>query len=496
MTGAATRRKIQEGSVLHGNQTARPAAASEKRDATDLLNGKDPKGADQADSSGGERSGNAAMVLLQLQADMRKARSLTELGYFIANESRALLRAQQIIVFEGGTARAPRVHTVSSMTTVDRASPLVLWLEAVLNALRKSAGLDKVHEFEAAAFGAEFASAQNAYPLPHLLWVPWITGEGRGMAGMLLARSSPWGEHEIRIAQYLAGAFAHAWNAFPQAQTPRTLVAAVLRRKLLLCALIVAVLLVPVPMTALAPVEVVPRETSIVTPGVEGVVAAIHVEPNGTVKSGQLLVSLSDTIARNRAEIAERDVLVAQSRYKKSTQLAFVDPRGRHEMAIARSELDLKIAERDYAKELLGRTAIRAERDGVAFFADKKDLVGKPVVVGEKLMEVANPEVTEFRIELPVSDAIVINDGARVKVFLDSDPLNPVEARLVRAAYKAVAREAQQFSFRLVAEAADPGQSKLRLGVRGTAQVFSDQVPFGFYLLRRPIAAARQWLGI
>lgn len=253
---------------------------------------------------------------------------------------------------------------------------------------------------------------------------------------------------------------------------------------------------VPVPMTALAPVEIGPRETFVVTPGVEGIVRSIEVEPNAEVKAGQVLATLNDTAPRNRAEIAEREVLVADTKYRKTAQLAFVDARGRHEMAIARAELDLKIAERDYARELLQRTEIRAERDGVAFFADKKDLIGKPVTVGEKLMEIANPVSSEFRIELPVADAIVLRDNARVKIFLNSDPLNPVEARLVRASYKAAAREAQQFAFRLIAEATEPGTTAPRLGMRGTAQIYSDRVPLGFYLFRRPIAAARQWSGL
>ena len=144
---------------------------------------------------------------------------------------------------------------------------------------------------------------------------------------------------------------------------------------------------------------------------------------------------------------------------------------------------------------MLQRTEIRAERDGVAFFADKKDLVGRPVTVGESLMELADPRTSEVRIDLPVGDAIVLHDGARIKVFLDSDPLRPIEARLARASYKAAPREAQQFAFRLVAYAAQAEGTAPRLGMRGTAQIYSDNVPLGFYLFRRPIAALRQWSG-
>ena len=445
-------------------------------------------------SSDGARQETAATALLRLQADLRKAASEAELGYFIANEARTALRAQQIAVFTPGVGGRLAVQTVSSLTTVDRASPMVLWLESIPRALSKEGTLDKVREFEAAAMAGQFGSVVETYPLRYLMWVPWLSRDGAALNGMILARATPWSEHDAKIATYLASAFAHAWAAIVKPKASRL----VTRRSTLLVTAIAACLMaIPVPMTALAPAEIGPRQTTIVTAGIEGVVNSVEVEPNASVTTGQVLVRLNDTSLRNRAAIAEREALVAETKYKKAVQLAFVDARGRHEMAIARSELDLKLAERDYARELLARTEIRAERDGIAFFADKKDLLGKPVSVGEKLMEVADPNSSEFRIELPAADAVVLHERARVKVFLDSDPLNPVEARLVRAAYKAAPREAQQFAFRLVAEVAeDAPAAKLRLGMRGTAQIYSDQVPLGFYLFRRPIAAFRQWSGL
>ena len=102
----------------------------------------------------------------------------------------------------------------------------------------------------------------------------------------------------------------------------------------------------------------------------------------------------------------------------------------------------------------------------------------------------------EFKIDLPVADAIVLKNGARVKVFLDSDPLNPVEARLVRADFQARPRENQQLAFRLVAALDGSANRSLRLGIRGTAQVYSDKVPLAFYLFRRPLSAVRQWIGV
>jgi hypothetical protein len=35
-----------------------------------------------------------------------------------------------------------------------------------------------------------------------------------------------------------------------------------------------------------------------------------------------------------------------------------------------------------------------------------------------------------------------------------------------------------------------------RLGLRGSAKIDGQMVPLGYFLLRRPLAVARQWLGV
>lgn len=444
-----------------------------------------------------EQVNAATAALLKLQADLLDIRTRTELAYFVANEPRLILRAQQVVVLSRSSRGDMRVRAVSSVTAVERSSPAILWFESIMHALDEAHGLAVDCGFKATAFGGGYQGFGKSYPLGHLLWVPWLDREGKVFAGMLMARTTPFTSQEAALGRHLAGSFSQAWRALgaPGWRKSRFLRAS---RTTLIGGSIAALIAmaVPVPMTALAPVEVAPRAPTIVTAGVEGVILGVHVEPNQPIVRGQVLVRMVDTTLRNRFEIAEREVGVAAMRYKKAAQLAFTDIRGRHELAIAQAELELKTSERNYAADLLERSEIKADRAGVAFFADKKDLVGKPVSVGEKLMEIANPAEIEFRIDLGVADAIVLRDEARVKIFLDSDPLRSIEAKLVRSAYRARVRENQQLAFRLVAEAEPEAVGALRLGARGTAQVYSDRVPLGFYLLRRPLAAARQWFGI
>ena len=111
-------------------------------------------------------------------------------------------------------------------------------------------------------------------------------------------------------------------------------------------------------------------------------------------------------------------------------------------------------------------------------------------------MEIADPARVEIRIDVPVSDSIILAPGARVTAYLDSDPLRPLAATIVRADYQARARDNGAMAFRVVAELSDAQATPPRLGIRGTAQLYGSSVSLGFYLLRRPISALRQWIGV
>lgn len=440
--------------------------------------------------------GSSVGVLLKIEGELRKIRSLPELDCLVANETRLVTRSQQTFVFLRMHAATPELTAVSAMAAIDRSAPLMVWIEALVQQLRTEHGLQASREFSASSITVARGIDYPHYPLQFMLWTPFLDLDGQLIGGILQARMSPWTEADQIVSRRLADASAYtllmlsgrsaSWR-LPR-PSPRAMAMAGVAG-LALC-------LVPVAMSALAPVEVTPKNAFVVTAPVDGVVDRILVEPNAPVKAGQPLVQMADTVLKNRLEIAEREVVVAEAKLKKSAQLAFVDARGRHELGVAHAEMQLRSAERDYARELLQRATIKADRDGVAFFTDPKDLIGRPVAVGERLMDLADPLQLEFKIDLPVADAIVLKNGARVKVFLDSDPLNPVEARLVRADFQARPRENQQLAFRLVAALDGSANRSLRLGIRGTAQVYSDKVPLAFYLFRRPLSAVRQWIGV
>jgi len=155
--------------------------------------------------------------------------------------------------------------------------------------------------------------------------------------------------------------------------------------------------------------------------------------------------------------------------------------------------VEQKRAELNYARDLLQRSEVRAERDGIAVFADADRLVGKPVRTGERLMELADPQQAELKIELDVGDVIPFPSDAGVALFLDSDPLQRHDAQLTSVAYEAAMTAAGLLAYRLDARFLSKTP---RIGLRGTAKIYGEYVPLAAYLFRRPLAALRKTVGL
>ena len=137
----------------------------------------------------------------------------------------------------------------------------------------------------------------------------------------------------------------------------------------------------------------------------------------------------------------------------------------------------------------------RAPRAGLVIFDDANELVGRPVVTGQRLMAIADRARVLARIDVPVDDSIVLDDGARVRLFLDSAPTRAVEAVLAHASHDAQMTPGNLFAYRADARLS-PDEAVPRLGVRGTAEVYGPRSSALLYLFRRPLSYVRQHYGL
>ena len=438
---------------------------------------------------------NAAMLaLLRVEADTRRAADLTELVHLIANETRKLVRARQVFVLQRRSRRY-RIEAISSVDIVDRNAPLVGWIERMVQSLASDVGLAEPREFALPAYCDADDVEAATYPFRNFIWVPFKLRDDTVFGGVLLAREQVWLDADGVVIRRLAACFSHAWGALVGTRRLKRSGRSARFVTPFVGIAILAALAIPVPMTALAPAQVVPKDAFVVAAPIDGIISKITVDPNSTVADGSPLVMFDDVRLRNEFELAQRQVELAGSKLKKASQAAFDDADARRELRLAISELELRQAELAYAEELLSKVTIRAKHAGIAVYSSPREWIGRPVKTGERIMEIADPGRVELQIALPVSDALLLAPGAGVKLYADAEPLNAIAATVTQASHEAAVDDTGVLSYRLTAKFDDAGDAP-RIGMRGTAQVYGQDAALFFYLFRRPISSLRQRFGL
>ncbi|WP_061237468.1 efflux RND transporter periplasmic adaptor subunit [Ectopseudomonas composti] len=424
-------------------------------------------------------------LFLGLEQQARKAANCEQLAFAMVNDGQALFGFRHAALLIAG-----KVQALTGISVVEAHSPFVAFVERASETLLKHERLDEGHNVDPCHLDEQTRADMNDLSAAHAYWLPLKNRSGETFGGLWLARDNPFSDAEQSLLRQLADTYAHAWLALQphkpwRMRWPRKKLVAV-------AAALSLLLLIPVRQSVLAPAEVVPLGGRVVAAPLDGVIAEFLVKPNQSVATGDLLVRFDATSLKAQADVAERALGVAEAELKANSQRAFADAESSARLDLLAARVEQKRAERDYARQLLARSEVRAERAGIAVFADAERLTGKPVQTGERLMQIADPTQAELRIELPVGDAIALQPGAEVALFLDSDPLNRHAAQLERSAYEAQTTAAGQLAYRLDARFVE---APPRVGLRGTAKLFGERAPLAYYLLRRPLAAARQSLG-
>ncbi len=416
---------------------------------------------------------------------------------FSINETHRLLPYEQAVVWTRRGARGPKVSAISGIPVPDPRAPFVVWANRLVTALLKSENSATAHVIEQTTLPKKVAAEWEEWSPGHSVWCPFKPRDGAIDAGIILFRPEPFAEGDINLIRRLSDAYGFAWWALdPRGQGRRKSNGKSRGRVFALIAwlLVGMAMFLPVRQSALAPAEITPLDPLVVTAPIDGVIETLHVKPNEPVGQGARLFTFDRTTLRNRTSVAEKAVAVVQADFQRARQKAFNDPKSKGEVSLLAAKVAQKQAELAYSRELLERAEVTAGRSGIVIYADKSDWLGKPMRLGEKVMAIADPAALELTIWVPVNDAISLKPGAEILLFLDTDPLNPVKAELVRAAYEAELTPTKVLAYRVKARLTNK-TSNLRIGLQGTAKVYGEGVSLFLFIMRRPIAARRRTIG-
>lgn len=434
------------------------------------------------------------LQLAEIEGLARQADDVQQLSFHIANDAHPLLKYRQALVFEE-LGDKWQLLNVSGMVSADHESPYMVWLERTRKWLKTQVADGKEQWLKAPPeAGGTTLVAQG--------WREWWTegvwlcplksraGQALGWIVYLLEQPPTPGQKAVMVR--LSQSWAYGWELLARRNRPRRgLQKRILARLVLV--LLVALCFLPVRQRALAPGEVTSLDLEVISAPLDGVVKAIHVRPNQLVQAGQLLFSLDDTTLRNRQAVASRAVAVADAEYLAATQTAFRSEESRARLTVLHSRAEERRAELASIRSQLQRLEQRAPWSGVAVFTDVNEWIGKPVVTGERIMQLADPKKPAMLIQLPASDAISLDIGASVDMYLTVRPLRPLRGKIIETSYEAALTPEGVPSYRLRASI-EEGEGA-RIGLKGTARLSGGKSTLGFEMIRRPLAALRAFTG-
>lgn len=429
-------------------------------------------------------------ALLQYEAELRRKASVPELCYFVANDSRAILPyAQMFILRQKLAGEGFRVEHVSSLAAVDRQAPLIHAIEQ-----RVAKGLAVAGEAQSLDLApADADDALAEYPNHHALWQPLLDAAGQPFAGLLVTAAQPFPADAAPRLARIAETMAHGWRALTGGKPVRQWRRIGPRERRGLLVLAAVVLLFPVRLSVLAPFEAVAERPYVLAAPANGVIERMHLPPNAAVRAGQLVLTMEDLALRGQVQEAEERVRVAGARLDRATSAAFADEEEAASLATLRAEQEVAQAELAQLRDLVQRTQLRAPRGGMLLYSDRRDWEGRAVTVGEPIVQIADPARVVVRVDLPVREQIALQPGGQARLWLDAEPLWARDGRIVSASFQARETAERVYAYAVIVA---PDGAPPRIGSRGTAKLYGRWVPLSYAMLRRPIAALRQFVGL
>jgi hypothetical protein len=431
--------------------------------------------------------------LLQLEHNCKNCESKNELEYIIVNQTREFVEYKQAILLTKSIDNRLKATAISDVAMVDQTSLHIQYINRVANTIYKK------NYQEATLISLDNIQNDQKENLSNkLLWLPLksIKDGVEVEYYLLLSRDHEYKENDVEIMKHLATSYKYFLYAMRKCSIGTTLQKHNLQKKHIFLSFVVIalIMLIPVRMSILAPFEVEAKEPYIVTSSLNGAIDKIDIKPNQKIKEGTLLVEFKDTDFKNSVEIAKRTLDVAKARLHSVQQISFSNISKSSEISRLQTEVKLKEAELKYALSEYEKTKIYAKKDGIAIIDSPTELEGKPVTIGEKILSIADEKSIEVKIMLPVSEAIYLDGKNSVTLFFDNILIDTWSGKITQISYKPQVTPEGILSYKIIAAFDDIYQNSTipKIGLRGTAKIYSEYTTIFYYLFRRPITSARQ----
>ena len=251
-------------------------------------------------------------------------------------------------------------------------------------------------------------------------------------------------------------------------------------------AVLIGVLLVPMPYRVWCDCNVQPVERRFIAAPFEGVLAESLVRSGDQVAAQQIVARLDGRLLRGELAGIQAEFDVAKKR--RDLALASGDVA---QSQIAKSEMQRHQAKVTILNQRLKNLEVRSPIDGVVVAGDLEKAVGVPLELGQTLFEIGPLDTMVAEIGVPESEAHYVKPGMSVQLKFDSFPFQTFSAEIQRVHPRA--EEVDDASVFIADVVLENSAGRLRPGMSGSAKVSSGWSPLGWNLFHHPWESLRYW---
>jgi len=435
----------------------------------------------------------------QLQIKAFKAPSREALGFIIVNDTFQVFKYDQALLWEYSDNEAHLI-AVSGQHKIIKETEFYQKSHQLFKSLTNP---KKAQEITPESFSKDGELFRDIFPkvTTFLYWFPIII-ENELRLGLLLELFNETDEkkevHEVELqvlSNLLIPSYSAAWAKFDQARVMRALT---YQKKIwysLVAGLLLASVVVRVPLRVVSPAEIVPETPILVTAPLDGTIANVLVKPGMTVSKDELLFEYDKRVPIEELKTAQKQVEISEAEVNRSATLGLSDQKALAELEILKLKLQKDQVILENAQLQAEKLDVKAPEGGVVMIDDPEEWRGRPVRIGERVLTISDPSKTKIKIWIPESDNVIIDPQKDVKLYLNVSPDHAYYAKLDYISFESRIGEGEVPGF--LAEALWENQPKdVKLGLKGTAILYGENVSLLYFLFRKPWASFRRYTGL
>lgn len=431
-------------------------------------------------------------VLDSLHLKAFAAESRQALTFIMLNDSVQLARYDRAMLWAMNGSK-PELIGISGQREPKDDSPYAESCRKIVQEIRNPQTPQTLSQHSLIAGQEEWEKLRESQHQPNVHWLPIVSFD-KLQLGLWLERwnDAPWAPQEVDSLKFLAQGYGLAWRPYVVRFFSRMWS----KRHAAIFSVfaILALTFIQLPLRVVAPCEIVPRNPAVITAPLEGIVSTVNVSPGQVVSDGEVLFEYDKKVLTQALRVAEKELEIAEAELHRTTTEAFEEEQSLDQIRALRLELEKRRVNLALAQYHFNQLEVQAPIDGIVSIDNPDEWRGKPVRVGERVMVLSTEGQTKLRIWIPENDNITILKEVPIQVFLNTRPESGISAKLDYIADHTKVSTQGVPSFQAEAQWAEQDEG-VKVGLKGTAILYGENVSLFYWLVRRPWASFRRLFG-